>query len=140
MNESYINAKLDYECRIRNAERLAFPPVIAGGGRGTIIHYLNNDRLINDEMVLVDAGVELHGYVSDITRTWPVSGNFKQEDLSLYEALLEVQENVLKACVENVCLEDLFLLMLDLLGSQLKRVGIIQENLKGMDLRRVRKF
>ncbi|CAD5121594.1 DgyrCDS10091 [Dimorphilus gyrociliatus] len=137
VNEAHIHSKLDFECRQRNAQHLAFPPVVAGGGRGTIIHYLNNNRQINDEMVLVDAGSELHGYVSDVTRTWPVGGRFKPEHLALYEGLLEVQQKVLQACVKNVCLEDLYLLMLDLLGSQLKRIGVIKESVKGMDIKRL---
>ena len=50
-------------------------PFIAGGNRANTIHYISNNQLIHDgEMVLMDAGCEYHGYASDITRTWPVSG------------------------------------------------------------------
>lgn len=44
------------------------------------------------ELVLVDAGADYHGYVSDITRTWPVNGCFTSPQCDLYSALLEVQE------------------------------------------------
>lgn len=49
--------------------------VLSGGNRANTIHYIANNQLIQgDDMVLMDAGCEYHGYASDITRTWPVSG------------------------------------------------------------------
>lgn len=57
INEHHLLATVDYESRIRGAEFLAYPPVIAGGNRATIIHYVNNNQLIKDgELVLMDAG------------------------------------------------------------------------------------
>lgn len=57
ISESQLFAKIDYECRLRGAEFLAYPPVVAGGDRGTIIHYINNNQLVmNNELVLMDAG------------------------------------------------------------------------------------
>lgn len=48
---------MDYECRIRGANYLAYPPVIAGGNRANIIHYINNNQIVDDnETVLMDAG------------------------------------------------------------------------------------
>ena len=46
--------------------------------------------------MLVDAGVDYHGYMSDITRTWPVNGHFTPAQRDLYCALLEVQERAVK--------------------------------------------
>ena len=48
------------------------------------------------QLVLLDAGVEYCGYVSDITRTWPVNGRFTAGQRDLYEAVLRVKE----ACIE----------------------------------------
>lgn len=42
---------------MRGAEFLAYPPVVAGGERATIIHYINNNQIVKpNEMVLLDAG------------------------------------------------------------------------------------
>ena len=35
----------------------------------------------------MDAGVELHGYASDITRAWPVDGRFTSAQRDVYEVL-----------------------------------------------------
>ena len=43
--------------------------------RANTLHYITNDQRIEDgQLVLVDAGAEYHGYVADLTRTWPVNG------------------------------------------------------------------
>ena len=49
--------------------------------------------------MLVDAGCELDGYASDITRTWPVSGRFSPEQKDLYELVLQAQEAAFAAIV-----------------------------------------
>jgi len=55
-----------------------------GGRRANTIHYTANNQIVSaGELVLMDAGCECHGYTSDITRTWPVSGTI---DFSFYSS------------------------------------------------------
>lgn len=57
MLESHLQAKMEYECRIRGADQPAFPPVVAGGSRANTIHYIDNNQIVEDnQMVLMDAG------------------------------------------------------------------------------------
>lgn len=68
INEHQIFARLDYECRMEGAEMLAYPPVIAGGNRATVIHYINNNqRVLNGEMVLMDAGKSRYRIMLTVT-------------------------------------------------------------------------
>lgn len=79
----------------------AYVPVVAGGSRANMIHYvLNNARLDDDpaQMVLVDAGAEYGTYIADITRTWPVAGKFSDAQRDLYEAVLRVQRAGVALC------------------------------------------
>lgn len=48
--------------------------------------------------MLMDAGAEYQGYASDVTRTFPVSGTFSNEQFQLYAAVLKVQQGVIRAC------------------------------------------
>ena len=57
MSEHELFATVDYHCRMLGGDHLAYPPVVAGGERANIIHYITNNQHIQpDEMVLMDAG------------------------------------------------------------------------------------
>ncbi|CAH1776311.1 unnamed protein product, partial [Owenia fusiformis] len=129
VNEAHLYAKMEVECRMRGADFLAYPPVVAGGNRANTIHYIANNQLIDGtEMVLMDAGCELHGYTSDITRTWPVSGTFTDAQREVYEAVLEVQLACIKLCKVGCKLDDMFRAMVHMIGKQLIRLGIVPES------------
>jgi Xaa-Pro aminopeptidase len=90
--ESDLWAKMEFGCKLRGANYLAYPPVVAGGNRANTIHYIANTQVLKEgELVLMDAGCHYHGYCSDVTRTWPVSGTFDPYQRALYELLLKVQ-------------------------------------------------
>ena len=77
----------------------SYPSIVGGGDNATILHYKSNDAIVNDgELVLVDAGCEVHGYASDITRTWPVNGKFSKSQQEIYELVLKAQLVGIEAC------------------------------------------
>ncbi|XP_069005687.1 xaa-Pro aminopeptidase 3 [Embiotoca jacksoni] len=135
VDEAVLFAKFDYENRIHGANFLAYPPVVAGGNRANTLHYINNNQIIKDgEMVLLDGGCEYFGYVSDITRTWPVNGRFSPAQAELYEAVLEVQHSCLSLCSPGVSLDHIYSTMLALLGRQLKQLGILKASTSDADV------
>lgn len=96
--EYEIEAELLAEFRRRGAQAPSYTPIVAGGGNACILHYVeNNARLNEGELLLIDAGCELDGYASDITRTFPVSGKFSPAQKDLYELVLEAQAAALSA-------------------------------------------
>ncbi|XP_008328476.1 xaa-Pro aminopeptidase 3 isoform X2 [Cynoglossus semilaevis] len=138
VDEAVLYAKFDFESRIHGANFLAYPPVVAGGNRANTLHYINNNQIIRDgELVLLDGGCEYFGYVSDITRTWPVNGKFSPAQAELYEAVLEVQRCCLSLCSPGVSLDHIYSTMLSLLGRQLKRLGIVDAGTSDADVLKV---
>lgn len=134
IDEAVLYAKFDYECRAHGANFLAYPPVVAGGNRANTLHYINNNQIVKDgEMVLLDGGCEYFGYVSDITRTWPVNGKFSAAQRELYEAVLEVQLACLSQCSPGVSLDYIYSTMLTLLARQLKELGILPSHASDTD-------
>lgn len=56
-----MNARVDFHCRMKGAQFLAYPPVVAAGNNANIIHYINNTQAAEDgDMVLMDAGLACH--------------------------------------------------------------------------------
>ncbi|XP_018419428.1 PREDICTED: probable Xaa-Pro aminopeptidase 3 isoform X2 [Nanorana parkeri] len=122
----HITSHFDFECRARGADILAYLPVVAGGDRANTLHYVKNNQIIKDgEMVLLDGGCETSGYVSDVTRTWPVNGRFSAAQEELYEIVLQVQKSCLNLCVSGTSLEDLYSHLLTELAKKLKDLGIV---------------
>ena len=98
MFEYEIEAELLHEFRRNGAQFPAYPSIVASGPQACVLHYNANDRRIEDgDLVLIDAGCELDGYASDITRTWPANGRFSDAQRTLYELVLRAQGAALAA-------------------------------------------
>jgi Xaa-Pro aminopeptidase len=91
-NEYEVEAELLYEFRRRGAQFPAYWPIVAGGANACVLHYVQNDAPLADgALLLIDAGCELHGYASDITRSFPVNGRFSGAQRAVYEVVLAAQ-------------------------------------------------
>ena len=90
---------IEYTFRRRGARGAAYTTIVGGGPNATVLHYVTNDQKLRDEqLVLIDAGCELEGYASDVTRTYPVGGRFSGPGRALYEVVLAAQQAALEAC------------------------------------------
>jgi len=97
--ERALAAYLDHAFTTSGCDGPAYVPVVAGGQRGLMIHYVRNDAALRSgDTVLVDAGGEYGTYVTDITRTWPVGGRFTPAQRDLYEAVLSAQRAGVALC------------------------------------------
>ena len=93
LHEYSLEAELDYGFRRGGAKMPAYGSIVAAGRNGCILHYQQNDAVLKDgDLVLIDAGCEIDCYASDITRTFPVSGQFSPEQKAIYELVLAAQE------------------------------------------------
>lgn len=96
--EHEIEAELLHEFRRHGAQAPAYTPIVAGGERACVLHYVQNDAVLRDgELVLIDAGCELDGYASDITRTFPVNGRFSGAQKDIYGLVLAAQAAAIAA-------------------------------------------
>jgi Xaa-Pro aminopeptidase len=96
--EYEIEAELLYHFRRRGAQFPAYWPIVAGGANACVLHYRENNQRLNDgDLLLIDAGCELDGYASDITRTFPVNGRFSKAQREIYELVLESQAAAIAA-------------------------------------------
>jgi len=97
-SEYEIEAELLYEFRRRGSQYPAYTPIVAGGANACILHYRENSARLGDgDLLLVDAGCELDGYASDVTRTFPVNGKFSGPQKDIYQLVLAAQAAAIAA-------------------------------------------
>eukprot|EP00803_Ostreobium_quekettii_P010850 evm.model.scf_529.2 EVM.evm.TU.scf_529.2 scf_529:11289-17679(+) len=123
--EQTLAATFEYLCKMGGAQHMAYPPIAASGPDCCTIHYSRNDKTIKDEdLILMDAGCELFGYASDVTRTWPASGRFSGPQRDLYNVVRAVHTRCLEACQPGVSLMQLHHLSVRFLCEGLHSLGI----------------
>jgi Xaa-Pro aminopeptidase len=117
-----------HEAAVRRlgAQRLPYPSVVAGGARGAAIHYGRYDGLLTEgDTLLMDAGAELHGYVSDVTRTWPLSRRFGHRQRALYDAVRSVHAEALAGVRPGASLAALHAASVESLSGALAQLGVL---------------
>jgi Xaa-Pro aminopeptidase len=90
--EYQVEAELLHEFCRHGARDPAYTSIVAGGANACTLHYVDNNAVLRDgDLLLIDAGCELNGYASDITRTFPVNGKFSAAQKDVYEIVLAAQ-------------------------------------------------
>lgn len=127
MMEYQLEAEFVHACAVRGGRFQAYTPIVASGANACILHYVHNDAVMQaGDLVLVDAGCELDCYASDITRTFPVSGRFSDEQRALYQLVLDVQERVIDAVRPGVAWDSLHACSVEWLTRGLVELGLLQ--------------
>ncbi|KAG2424574.1 hypothetical protein HXX76_014454 [Chlamydomonas incerta] len=136
VTEYGLAAAFEYGVKAGGAARLAYPTVCAGGADACTIHYGRNDKTLQaGQMVLMDAGCEYGGYVSDVTRTWPVAGRggagarggrggFTGPQRDVYAVVLEAHQRCLAAARPGSSIRDLHHLCIDVLSEGIRDLGL----------------
>ena len=93
LREYHLEAELLHAFRYAGAQSVAYNSIVATGANACVLHHrAGNAELKNGDLCLIDAGCELDGYASDITRTFPVNGKFSGAQKAIYEIVLAAQE------------------------------------------------
>lgn len=102
--EAYFNFPLQFV----GARVPAFDTIVAGGERATILHYVENSEVVEDnEMALTDLGATHNLYCADITRTFPVNGKYTETQEKFYNIVLQAQYDTIAAVKPGVTLKEL---------------------------------
>ncbi len=98
VREYHLDAELLHEFRQHGSQYPAYGSIVAGGANACVLHYRADAGPIRaGELVLIDAGCELDGYASDITRTFPANGKFTGPQRALYDLVLASQDAAVAA-------------------------------------------
>jgi len=98
VREYHLDAELLHEFRLQGSQYPAYGSIVAAGANACVLHYrADNAPIRTGELVLIDAGCELDGYASDITRTFPANGRYSGPQRALYELVLAAQQAAVDA-------------------------------------------
>jgi len=124
MLESELKALIEFVFTSNGNAAPSYDTIVAGGTNGLCLHHPAAATVLEDgHLVLVDAGCELAGYASDITRTYPVNGRFSQAQKEIYEVVLNAQVAAVSAVKPGATMGDLDKICSDLLKSGLQGLG-----------------
>tara|TARA_R110002073_G_scaffold191065_1_gene349746 strand:- start:193 stop:1500 length:1308 start_codon:yes stop_codon:yes gene_type:complete len=129
MYEYEIEAEFLYTFRKRGAQAPAYTSIVAGGANACVLHYVeNNAELQTGDLLLIDAGCELDGYASDITRTFPVNGTFTSVQKDVYQLVLSAQAAAIAVVKPGIAWDETHQAALKVLAQGFIDLGLCQGN------------
>ncbi|MCB0406121.1 MAG: aminopeptidase P N-terminal domain-containing protein [Bdellovibrionales bacterium] len=131
--EYEIEALLFKEFRGHGAQRVGYNSIVATGANACVLHYSsNNEQCQNGDLLLIDAGAEYEYYSADITRTFPVNGQFSKPQREVYEAVLDVQKKCVGAVKPGTTVHALQEMASELLLDHLLRLKVLKGTKKNL--------
>jgi Xaa-Pro aminopeptidase len=128
MTEYQVQAFIQYHFMWAGAEACGYPSICGAGENSCILHYVSNRKpMEKNDLIVVDAGAEYHGYTADITRTLPANGKFTPEQKQIYDIVLEAQLAGIKECKKGNEFRDPHKAAVRVIKKRLKELGIIKK-------------
>jgi len=125
--EYHVAAEIDAEFRTGNSDH-AYPSIVAGGENSCVLHYTENNKILNDgDLLLIDAGCESLGYASDITRTFPINGSFSKTQKQIYQIVLSAQKSAIASIKPGEKVNTPHEIACDIISRELTKLGIMKE-------------
>ena len=132
VREYHLDAELLHEFRQQGSQYSAYSAIVAAGANACVLHYRADDAPVKSgDLVLIDAGCELDGYASDITRTFPANGQFTGPQRALYDIVLASQEAAVAVTKPGARFIDPHEAAVKVLAQGMLDVGLLDKNKVG---------
>lgn len=128
-NEMHIHAEFTYHAIRQGSKHHAYDPICCSGPSCSTLHYVKNDDEITPEKrsILIDAGAEWSCYASDVTRCFPINGDWTKEHLEIYNAVAHMQRVAAELIKPGVDWEDCHLAAHKILIEEFLKLGIFKK-------------
>ncbi|WP_432451843.1 Xaa-Pro aminopeptidase [Agarivorans sp. QJM3NY_29] len=127
MWEYQLEAEIHHQFLMAGARSPAYGTIVGSGENACILHYTENEsQLQAGDLVLIDAGAEYQGYAGDITRTFPVNGQFSREQAKLYNIVLAAELAAIEMLKPGVSLFEANQQVLQIMVAGMVELGIMQ--------------
>jgi Xaa-Pro aminopeptidase len=130
-NEYELLSEIEYVFKKNAAYSDAYTSIVACGNSANTLHYIeNNKELIDNELILIDAGCEYEYYASDITRTIPVNNKFTEAQKDIYNLVLKCEKKIIKKIKPDVKRTSLQKKAVKILTQGMVDLGILKGNIR----------
>ena len=97
--EREVQLELELAFLRAGADTLGYDTIVAAGANAAVLHFAPGPRALADgEVVLIDAGGEVRGYVSDVSRTYPVGDGFDSVHAEWHAVVRAAQLEAIDLC------------------------------------------
>ncbi len=128
LNEMSMEGVFDFVLFQALCRNKAFDTIAASGQRATILHYHDNDQIMNDgELFLCDLGATHKYYCADISRTFPVNGRFTPRQKEIYDIVLNAQKIMEENARPGMKMKDLNQMIVDYYKEELPKHGLSED-------------
>ena len=132
VREYHLDAELLHEFRQHGSQYPAYSSIVAAGANACVLHYRADSAPVKSgDLVLIDAGCELDGYASDITRTFPANGTFTGPQRDLYNLVLASQDAAVAATKPGARFIDPHEATVRVLAQGMLDLGLLDKNTVG---------
>lgn len=129
--EYQLEGEIHYVFNQHGARFPSYNTIVGSGENGCILHYTENESELRDgDLVLIDAGCELHGYAGDITRTFPVNGRFTAPQRAIYDIVLASLYKALALFRPGVSIREVNEEVVRIMIAGLVELGILQDEVE----------
>jgi len=126
MNERQVQAAIEYVFMAMGSERIGYGSIVAGGANATILHYVENDQILDDgDLLLIDAGAEYRHLTADITRTFPINGRFSAPQRAVYDLVLDAEQRIIDMCTPGLTYSYMHDRAVEILSHGLVDIGLL---------------
>lgn len=134
VREYHIEAELLHTFRSQGAQGPAYGNIVAAGANACVLHYQAGNTAIHaGDLVLIDAGCELDGYASDITRSYPANGRFTPAQRAVYDLVLAAEEAGIAATRAGARHNDIHDITVRVITQGLLDLGLLDKNAGDVD-------
>lgn len=126
INEAELAATFNYTIAKHGATDVAYPNIVAAGNNACCLHYEDNCcETQSGQILLIDAGAELNGYASDITRSYPVNGKFTKAQKAIYQLVLDALDTAITNVKPNAAWNTLYEICMEVMAKGLLELGLL---------------
>ena len=131
VTEYQLEAEILYHFMRNNARSPSYNSIIAAGKNACTLHYVQNNAVLQEgQLVLIDAGAEYGYYAGDITRTFPVNGQFTGAQKAVYEIVLEANKQAIAAIAPHVLWQEVSDVALNILVQGMVDLKLLHGNVE----------